>query len=756
MFKSFDRYLLKEIASPFGLGLLVYTSTLLIDRIVTLSKLFISKGVSGSSILLILLYLLPDILSFTIPMATLMGVLAGLSRLSSDSEIIACRTLGINNRHILKPVMVFSVTTWLLTSWFIMYLTPEANFRLSRMLTEVVLSQNIANVKPHVVYDRDLPYYTFFFQDINKANEWQQVFLYSEKSPDDDTLILANNGKFIHDPQSKESHIVLFNGMIHSFKKRDPGKYSITLFDQKSEKISNALPIKQTRRSTQLIIPQLLKKLRENPRDIQLRLELHNKFALPFTCLTLGLLGLALGISTKKGSKISGFTVSLGVILIYYVLITAFRNLILKGLIAPFWGMWLPNMFLLGCGIVLYRYSARGKEIHWERLIYLLSFWKRRKSGGSADSSLRQRRQPDPIKIFKILDAYILKRILGLFVLVTIALMLIFYIVTIVDLMDEIIEHRVPFSYNLIYNYYATPENLLYVLPIALLTAILLAFSLMSKNNEVIAAQVSGISLYRLAVPALLLGALFSLGGFLVQEKWLPDASLRARTYLDIIRHRRSPDDEEKHWVLGPQAQVYNYAFWEKEKNRMSGFNAFFLSDDFLLKKRISARTARWLGPSELLLTNGFEREFTGLTPYRFNAFSFLNLKINGNQSMFREQFRYSPHMSISELNRYIAYLRKNHSDTRRYEAQLFYKYAYPLSSLVMALLAIPFSFLMGNRGTLFGIGAAVGISLIYWGILGIFSSLGSVGVLSPALSAFAPLLIFISFSLLLFLSLRT
>src|SRR5512136_2179136 len=94
--KSIDRYLLKEIASPFGIGLLVYTFTLLINMILILSERLISKDVSGMTLVKILIYLLPDLLSFTIPMATLMGVLAGLSRMSTDSEIVAFKTLGVN------------------------------------------------------------------------------------------------------------------------------------------------------------------------------------------------------------------------------------------------------------------------------------------------------------------------------------------------------------------------------------------------------------------------------------------------------------------------------------------------------------------------------------------------------------------------------------------------------------------------------------------------------------------------------------
>ena len=73
-----------------------------------------------------------------------------------------------------------------------------------------------------------------------------------------------------------------------------------------------------------------------------------------------------------------------------------------------------------------------------------------------------------------------------------------------------------------------------------------------------------------------------------------------------------------------------------------------------------------------------------------------------------------------------------------------------------MVLIAIPFSFLMGNRGALFGIGIAVGISMIYWGVLGIASSVGATGVFSPLLSAFFPLVLFTAISAVLFLKIRT
>ena len=164
------------------------------------------------------------------------------------------------------------------------------------------------------------------------------------------------------------------------------------------------------------------------------------------------------------------------------------------------------------------------------------------------------------------------------------------------------------------------------------------------------------------------------------------------------------------------------------------------------------------IGPAliRLELSNGFEREFADRVPVRFIRFPNRRMEIAEDRSYFTQVIKFSVQMGIRELKRYIRFLKSSNSETARFEAQLYYNYAFPFSSLVMVLIAIPFSFLMGNKGTLYGIGVAIGISMAYWGILGVFSSLGSTAILSPALSAFAPLVIFVTISTILLLNIKT
>ncbi len=772
MFKSLDRYILKEIASPFGIGLLVYTFTLLINMILILSERLVSKDVSGMTIIKILIYLLPDLLSFTIPMATLMGILAGLSRMSTDSEIVAFKTLGVNNLRILRPIMLFSAMGWLISSWLIMYLAPEANFRFSQLNTRIILSKSVAEIKSRV-FNKDFHPYTIYFNDMDHdTGEWIDVFLYSRRHGGNDTVILAKRGKFIQKPREEDRYILLKNAWVHSFKKEEPEKgYERTHWGITKEKIPRDHEIKQTRRSTQFVLPELVKKMKEEPKNVLFAIEFHRKFALPFACLAMGFLALSLGISTKKGGKVSGFIISLGIIFIYYSIITASQNLVMKGILSPFVGMWSADIFLIIAGIIAYYYCSKEKTINWEKLFFFVEkiknrFYKKQiKVRKNNNNNKKKRKILFVIKIkrinfriFSILDLYVVKRLVMTFIFIFLSITMVFYIVTIMELIDNVIENQVAFYYLLQYVYYYTPEIVKFVIPVAILTAVLLTFSVMSKNNEIIAVQVSGISLYRLTFPAIILGILLSLGFFHIQEKIAPDANQKAKETMDIIRKRESPEEHEfyKNWVVGNNNEFYFYDYLNIKKNTYIRFNVIYLDDSFSLKKRISSNSARWENDTELILEDGFERDFKDNSPLNYKEFSEKPIIIEEGKEFFIKKIKDSRYMNIKALKEYIRYLERNKSDTKIYEAQLQNRYAFPLASLVMVLIAIPFSFMMGKKGTLYGIGFAIGISIIFWGTFAVFSALGSAALLSPFLSAFAPLFIFSGISIYLFMHVKT
>jgi len=194
MFKFLDRYILKELIPPFFIGLLIYSFVLLMNQLLLLSELFVAKGVALSVTIQLLVYLVPSILAFTLPMAVLMGTLAGLARLSSDSEVVAFKTLGISYRRLLRPLLLFSFAGWLLTSLLTLYLVPYFNYKWVKTVMSSVLDKVQLKITPREFNDT-IPHTVIFVQDIAQEKEWENIFIFFSDSPEESRVVLARKGR---------------------------------------------------------------------------------------------------------------------------------------------------------------------------------------------------------------------------------------------------------------------------------------------------------------------------------------------------------------------------------------------------------------------------------------------------------------------------------------------------------------------------------------------------------------------------------
>ena len=116
-----DRYIVREVSRHAFLGLVVFTFVFLVPRLERVMEIYVRHVGSGAQILKLFLCIFPGVFVFTVPMATLIGVLLGLGRMSADSEIIALTSLGIGRRRILFPVgtlaLAGALLTLLMTAW---------------------------------------------------------------------------------------------------------------------------------------------------------------------------------------------------------------------------------------------------------------------------------------------------------------------------------------------------------------------------------------------------------------------------------------------------------------------------------------------------------------------------------------------------------------------------------------------------------------------------------------------------------------
>jgi LPS export ABC transporter permease LptG/LPS export ABC transporter permease LptF len=785
MIKLFDRYILKEIFPPFLIGLLVYSFVLLMNQILLLSELFIDKGVPFGITVKIFVYLVPSVLAFALPMAVLMGILAGLSRMSSDSEVVAFKTLGISTRRLLWPVFIFAFGGWLVTSVLTLYLAPWANYKWVQTFAQSVLSKVQFKINPRD-FNEAIPNTVIFIQDISRDNNWQNIFVYSTSNAEEPRVILARRGQLNFYPAQKRATLELFDGFLHSSPKASPEKYSVTVFERDEEDINvESLygTVSSEKRIREKDIRELwselktiradlaklradraeapspkTKEIRQRLRDFQGHwVEVHKKLALPSVCFIFVLLGVPLGISTKKGGRTSGFTISIGIILVYYVLITGGEKLALDGRLSPFVGMWGPNLLLLLVGVYLFLKSLRETAL-FSSLGRLL----KRKKGAPARRPhlLRGRSWPRPaVRFPNILDRYLIRKYLSIFCLVFMALLSISVIVTFFEGIDNIFEHNKSLLLLVRYIGYRIPEFVSYILPVAALTTTLLSLGLLTKSNEVTAMKACGISVYRMILPVILTGLITSFFSFYDQEWVLPFSNRKVEEAWNKINDvpPRSYSYVNRHWVLGQDRErIYHYDYFDPQKSDFSQLSIFTIDrSSWSLKRRIQAEKARLEG-NELVLKKYWVRDFSNERPVTFEAAKEMRLRIAESKSYFMKEWKEPGQMTYGELDEHIRSLEGMGFETTRFKVDLAYKISFPFVAVVMTLLGIPFAFSMGKRGTLVGIGLSIVIAMIYWGAVGLFKSFGYVNVLSPFLAAWGPNLVFGLTGLYLTLRLRT
>jgi LPS export ABC transporter permease LptG len=316
------------------------------------------------------------------------------------------------------------------------------------------------------------------------------------------------------------------------------------------------------------------------------------------------------------------------------------------------------------------------------------------------------------------------------------------------ELLSDIVRNRIPLVTVGEYLANVTPYWLYLFTPLCVLLAVLVTFGLMQKSNEITAMKASGVSIYRAVLPVLVISGLLAGALFLMEESYLPYANKRQETLRNTIKEKPAQTylRPDRKWIFGEHNTIYYYEFFDPDREQFGSISAFeFEPKSFQITKRVYAAQAHWAPAlQDWVFERGWQRSFRGPAIQNFDTFRVDTFaELNEPPSYFRKEVLQSQEMNYDQLSRYIRDLQQAGFDVVRLRVQLQKKLAYPLITIVMAVLAVPFALSAGRRGALTGVAVALLIGVVYWVTQGLFEAMGNVNQLPPVLAAWSPDVIF-------------
>ncbi len=441
--KKLHVYVVKEFIPPFLLSAGIFTFVMLLDKLLDLLDLIVSKGVPVRTVVEVFLLLLPSMVAVVVPMGVLAGVLMAVGRLESDLEITAMKASGISIFTLVLPLMAVAGLLAGLLVIFNNHVLPDANHMAKNLILDIGSMHPSAKITPGMFID-DIENFRIIVEDKDDlTGELYHVVIHERIPGSGIRTITAVRGRM--EPLSANRfRLLLFRGQMHEpdaaggYRKLDFETYTVEIsrpeesvhrdrdnrgdrelsaarmasmvdsLEKEAEILGDSL--ERSARSTILAIAgdtvlpsgrttflppdtvdartwfnisrNHLARLSGDLRNLadrraslmrnasRFRVEIHKKYSIPFACLVFVLLGVPLGLSTRKGNAGIALGVSLLVILVYYIFLIGGEHLADRRIIPPFLSMWLPNILLGALGVYLtLRSLHEGNPVPVRRII---------------------------------------------------------------------------------------------------------------------------------------------------------------------------------------------------------------------------------------------------------------------------------------------------------------------------------------------------------------------------------------------------
>jgi len=365
------KYIFREIWPTFLASLFVFIFIMMAARMLSITELIVTRGVHLSQVAGMVLFLLPDILTFALPAVTLMSVVVAFLRLSADSEIIAMKSSGVSLYQMLPPVIVFSLLAFVACLTISVFAAPWGNRSFKDLLFKIAETKADLGIKERVFCEPfgNLVFYVNSFS--REARVLKDVFVVDRRDQEMTSTIVSDEAQIIMRPEERTITLLFLKGTIFLVEKSLDASRTIK-FNTYALNIGlkDVLADLASRKKAphELSVSQLIAQLKNTPDTdseySRIMRELLEKFSIPLAVFFMGIIGVPLGAQIRGRGRSTGISVSLMVFSVFYLILMIIRSVCSTGALSPVFGVWIPDLFLIVSVIYLLRRASNERPIH--------------------------------------------------------------------------------------------------------------------------------------------------------------------------------------------------------------------------------------------------------------------------------------------------------------------------------------------------------------------------------------------------------
>lgn len=366
------KLVLNEIWPGFLTGMFIFVFLIVATRMLSITEMIVVRGVGLRQMLMMVVYLLPDIMAFALPAAALMAVVVSFMRLSADSELIALKASGISLYQMLPPVIAFSVAGLVIALVVGFVAVPWGNRSFKEMLFRIAQSKADMGIKERV-FCQPFEGVVFYIKRFSsREGIMEDVFVVDSREPKATHTIIAKQGRLFVSQEQRAVTLHFIDGTIFvsaSDKESDRIiRFSTYDLHVSLKEVMESMASRE-RKPMEMSVSELLEQIDRQPRDSRERhravIKLLEKIALPLAVFLMGVIGVPLGAHMRGRGRPAGIGLSLIVFLLYYLFLAGMNNICETGVFSPWLGVWVPDAFLFVSCVYLIRRVANERPVNF-------------------------------------------------------------------------------------------------------------------------------------------------------------------------------------------------------------------------------------------------------------------------------------------------------------------------------------------------------------------------------------------------------